>query len=33
MAGFVQPDFDVPRGLRASEFVFEVLGPEHDEQD
>jgi hypothetical protein len=33
VAEFVPPDFDVPLGLRTSEFVLEPLGPEHNEQD
>ncbi|HET8895094.1 MAG TPA: hypothetical protein VFM96_13455 [Gaiellaceae bacterium] len=33
MAEFVPPDFDVPLGLKSSEFVLEPLGPEHNELD
>jgi hypothetical protein len=33
VAEFVPPDFDVPLGLETSEFVFEPLEPEHNEQD
>jgi RimJ/RimL family protein N-acetyltransferase len=33
VAEFVPPDFDVPLGLEASEFVLEPLGPVHNEQD
>jgi hypothetical protein len=33
VAEFVPPDFDVPLGLEASEFVLEPLGPEHNELD
>jgi RimJ/RimL family protein N-acetyltransferase len=30
---FVPPDFEVPLGIEASEFVLEPLGPEHNDQD
>jgi hypothetical protein len=30
---FVPPDFEVPLGLEAAEFVLEPLGPEHNESD
>ena len=33
MAEFVPPDFDVPLGLEASEFVLEPLGPKHNQHD
>src|SRR6187402_3184603 len=33
VAEFVPPDFDVPLGLQAPEFVLEPLGPVHNEQD
>ena len=33
VAEFVPPDFEVPLGLRTSEFVLEPLGPVHNEQD
>jgi hypothetical protein len=33
VAEFVPPDFDVPLGLKTSEFVLEPLGPEHNELD
>jgi hypothetical protein len=33
MAEFVPPDFDVPLGFEAAEFVLEPLGPEHNESD
>ena len=33
MAEFVPPDFVVPLGLDASDFLLEPLGPEHNEQD
>jgi hypothetical protein len=33
VAEFVPPDFEVPLGLRTSEFVLEPLGPSHNEQD
>jgi RimJ/RimL family protein N-acetyltransferase len=33
VADFVPHDFDVPRGLEATQFVLEPLGPEHNDQD
>lgn len=33
MAEFVPPDFDVPLGIKTSEFVLEPLGPEHNDRD
>jgi hypothetical protein len=33
VAEFVPPDFDVPLGIEAPEFVLEPLGPEHNDQD
>jgi len=33
VAEFVPPDFVVPLGLDASDFLLEPLGPEHNEQD
>src|SRR3954467_14302759 len=33
VAEFVSPDFEIPLGHEASEFVLEPLGPEHNEQD
>ncbi len=33
MAEFVPPAFDVPLGIKTSEFVLEPLGPEHNDRD
>jgi hypothetical protein len=33
MADFVPPDFDVPLGIEAPDFVLEPLGPEHNDRD